>query len=313
MSSAIHLRTENLGKYYRQFKAVDNLSLDIPEGGIFGLLGPNGAGKSTTIMMICGLLKPSEGKVIFENSRGELVNSAEVRIGLCPQENIIWSRLSCMEQLVFTGQLYGLKTVFLKKYASDLLEKLGLSDKKNKLAQELSGGIKRRLNLALAIIHDPDIVILDEPETGLDPQSRVLVREFIRELGRSKTIILTTHNMDEAERLSDRVAIIDYGKLLVLDTVQNLKNSIDKGDFLEMKVSGDKNNLGTAIEKITRLGGKLSQSGNFLQYQAHDALSAAGVIREILKKHNIEYSDFHLRETSLEDVFMFHTGRSLRE
>jgi ABC-2 type transport system ATP-binding protein len=305
MAEEIHLRTSNLSKQFKNVLAVDKLTLKVPRGGIFGFLGPNGAGKSTTILMICGLLKPTEGEVVIEKG---------CRIGLCPQENIFWSKLSCMEQLVFTGQIYGIKSRFVKKQADALLGKLGLLEKKHTLAQNLSGGMKRRLNLALALIHDPEILVLDEPETGLDPQSRVMVRDYIKELSKSKTVILTTHNMDEAERLADNVAIIDFGKLLVLDTVANLKHSIGDGDILEMSLQEpDEKQLQKAKTEIILLGGKLSYSGHLLSYQSREALSQAGVIREILKQNRIIYMDFHLRETTLEDVFIYHTGRKLRE
>lgn len=305
MSAEIFIRTVNLCKNFGNIKAVNELSLEIPAGGIFGLLGPNGAGKSTTILMICGLLKPSSGEVKIKKGS---------RIGLCPQENIIWTKLTCLEQLIFTANIYGIKTVQAKSTASLLLQKLGLHEKGHSLAQGLSGGMKRRLNLALALIHDPDILVLDEPETGLDPQSRVLVREYIKELSKSKTVILTTHNMDEAERLADKIAVIDYGRLILLDTVANLKQSIGEGDIIELNITDPVEELlQEAVIQIGKLGGKLTLKGTTLKYQAHDALSQAGAIREILKLNQIKYSDFRFRETTLEDVFIYHTGRNLRE
>jgi ABC-2 type transport system ATP-binding protein len=214
------IKVNNLQKNYGGFLAVDNLSFDVFKHEIFGLLGPNGAGKTTAINMICGLLPPSGGTITFANDRDR-----KSLIGYCSQENIFYPKLTCLEQLLFTGKMYGLSAELLRKRALELLDLLGLNKKARVRAAKLSGGMKRRLNICLALIHNPEILILDEPEAGLDPQSRILVREFIKAYGNEKTIILTTHNMDEADRLADRIAIIDYGKLLLLDTPQNLKKN----------------------------------------------------------------------------------------
>ena len=146
------------------------------------------------------------------------IRACRRRIGLCPQELVIWETLTCLEQLVFVGTQYDLARGEARRRALELLDILGLSDKANKLAKTLSGGMKRRLNLALALVHDPELLVLDEPQAGLDPQSRILVREYIRSLAEEKTVLLTTHEMDEADRLAERIGIIDHGQLLVLDT-----------------------------------------------------------------------------------------------
>jgi len=230
------IKVERLKKRYSEFTAVDGISFDISRNEIFGLLGPNGAGKTTTISMICGLLPISEGEITFANCNGKNKKSI---IGYCPQENIFYPKLTCLEQLLFIGQMHGLPLKKAKLRAIELLNLLGLTDKTHVRASNLSGGMKRRLNICLAFIHDPEILILDEPEAGLDPQSTILVRDFIKTYSKQKTVILTTHNMDEAERLSDRVAIIDHGKLLLLDTPQNLKRTVSEGDILEL---GKRNN-----------------------------------------------------------------------
>ena len=164
------------------------------------------------------------------------LTSLEARrsVGVCPQEIVLWEKMTCMEQLCFVGRMYGLSASQSNQSSERLLAALDLSEKRNKLARTLSGGLQRRMNLALALVHDPQVVILDEPEAGLDPQSRLRVRELVRSLAKEKTIIMTTHNMDEAERLADRVAIIDHGHLLVLDTPASLKASSAKGTFLKL-------------------------------------------------------------------------------
>ena len=192
------LRAENLTKRYGDLLAVDRLSLEVRGGEILGFLGPNGAGKTTAIGMMCGLLRPDAGETFI---RGRPVRGGDpealARVGLAPQSVILWPKLTCLEQLEFIGEMYGMPRPDARRRGRELLETVGLAEKTNKLARTLSGGMQRRLNLVLALVHDPEIVILDEPEAGLDPQGRVLVRDYIRSLARErgKTVILTTHNM----------------------------------------------------------------------------------------------------------------------
>lgn len=217
------LTVRNLSKSFGPLRAVDALSFQVEPGEVFGFLGPNGAGKTTTISMVCGLLPPDGGAIELDGA--DLAKEPDRRraLGYCPQSLVIWERLTCLEQLELVGRLYGLTRAAVRARAEVLLADLGLSDKARAQARTLSGGMQRRLNVALALVHDPEVVVLDEPEAGLDPQSRVLVRDYVRKLASKKTVVLTTHNMDEAERMSDRVAIIDHGKLLVLDTPAALR------------------------------------------------------------------------------------------
>src|SRR5512136_932226 len=237
--SPVVLQVEGLTKRYGAVAAVKNLSLAVNEGEVFGFLGPNGAGKTTSINMLCGLLKPDAGRVLIH---GQPIADGDVnlraRVGVCPQNIVVWERLTCLEQLQFIGEMYGLPGGLARARGTQLLDQLALSEKRNQQARTLSGGMRRRLSLALALVHDPEIVVLDEPEAGLDPQSRLKVRNFIRSLARRKTIILTTHNMDEAERVADRIAIIDRGELRVLDTPDALKRSVGEGDVLEIALNG---------------------------------------------------------------------------
>jgi len=223
MSDAV-LHIEGLTKRYGTVLAVDRLALDVRRGEILGFLGPNGAGKTTTLKMMCGLLRPDEGGIevngrpLNAGRRGGLAS-----IGVAPQNIVIWETLTCREQLEFMGRMYGLPLALARDRARRLLVVFGLEEKARRLGRTLSGGMQRRLNIALALVHDPEILFLDEPQAGLDPQSRVLVREYIRSLRGRMTVIVTTHDMEEAEKLSDRVCIIDHGKLLDLDTVEGLK------------------------------------------------------------------------------------------
>jgi len=309
------LTVSSLTKSYGDLIAVKDLSLDIFRGEIFGFLGPNGAGKTTTISMICGLLESDSGEIwINDQSLKKNYRECKRLMGLCPQDLILWESLTCLEQLEFMARLYDVKRDSARRRALELLGILGLDKKKNKLAKTLSGGMKRRLNIALSLVHDPQILILDEPQAGLDPQSRVLVREYIQSLAKKITVILTTHDMDEADRLAERIAIIDHGQLLVLDTPENLKNQIGEGDILEIRISDDKE------EEINRLRQSLPGNLSHLDYQKgiirlvgvniSDVLPA---LLEKFRRSNLKIEDMTIRKKTLEDVFIALTGRRLRE
>lgn len=304
----IALETRHLTKRFGALTAVDDLSLEIRAGEIFGFLGPNGAGKTTSIQMMCGLLRPDSGQVFLGGkpfSNGD--PALRARIGVCPQENILWDKLTCLEQLEFIGEAYGVRRQEARQRGLVLLESLGLARKAHETAGKLSGGMKRRLNLSLALVHNPDIVILDEPEAGLDPQSRVLARDYIRSLAQIKTVILTTHNMDEAERLADRVAIIDHGKLLVCDTPEALKRSLGEGDVLEMEAGED------ALPLAREVFGDVSMTNHTLTARGRGLIEKLPALLEKLRVANVSHSEIRLRSNTLEDVFLNLTGRRLRE
>lgn len=302
----------HLSKSFGDLVAVDDLSLTINQGEILGFLGPNGAGKTTSIRMLCGLLEPDSGKILWDGG----ANTPGSDVGLCPQENIYWPRLTCVEQLIFAGETYGIARNILKSKAIELLESLGLLEKQDQRAEQLSGGMKRRLNIALALIHDPPVLILDEPEAGLDPQSRVLIRELIRSLAREKTIILTTHNMDEAERLADRVAIIDHGKLLRVDSVENLKQLTGAGDLVEIELQQtypSEQALTKALSLHLGEGCQVSWIDKRLQIRSEGILTRIATITHFLEHQNLVIAGMQLRRNTLEDVFIHLTGRGLRE
>jgi ABC-2 type transport system ATP-binding protein len=332
--SEIVLQTQHLTKRYGSLTAVDDLSLEVYDGEVFGFLGPNGAGKTTAINLICGLLKPDAGQVFIHgkpvSGAGVQDSGTEVRarVGFCPQNTILWDRLTCLEQLEFIGEMYNLPRKQARMRGSELLEILGLAEKRQRLASTLSGGMKRRLNLAMALVHDPELVVLDEPEAGLDPQSRVLVREYIKSLttekdAHAKTVILTTHNMDEADRMADRVAIIDHGKLLVLDTPAALKQRLGQGDTVEIKLENglaDSPAESSASEAKARLAlqdiasdVKLESQADILHVRALHALGRLADILQALTAAGFHPGEVSLRANTLEDVFIQLTGRRLRE
>jgi ABC-2 type transport system ATP-binding protein len=315
-SDTVAIQVKNLTKYYGDLKAVDGLSLEIRKGEVFGLLGPNGAGKTTSINMICGLLNPDEGEVFINGNKISRGGAGVIRskVGVCPQNIIIWPKLTCFEQLVFMARMYDVPVAIARQRADNLLNRLELQEKRNKLAHTLSGGMQRRLNILLALVHDPELVIFDEPEAGLDPQSRLLVRDFIISTAKEKTVIFTTHNMDEAERVSDRIAIIDRGKLLRLDTVDNLKKSIGEGDIMELATKfQDEIKLSNAIKTIEQKNMNVTRTGERLIIKSRNLVEQIPVIYKILEAENIQISEMNIRENSLEDVFIHLTGRSLRQ
>ncbi len=217
------LKLDRLCKSFGDNVAVDGLSLEIPSGEVFGLLGPNGAGKTTTVNMVVGLLQPDGGSVNLDNGGSPVNPSVRAKIGVAPQALALYDELTGEENLTFFGKLQGLRGGKLAERVRWSLEFVGLLDRQSDRVKTYSGGMKRRLNLAVAVLHDPPLLLLDEPTVGVDPQSRNAIFENILALNdEGRTIIYTTHYMEEAQRLCDRVGIIDHGKLLALDSVDAL-------------------------------------------------------------------------------------------
>jgi ABC-2 type transport system ATP-binding protein len=308
------IETQDITREFDGFKAVDGLSLQIKKGEVFGFLGPNGAGKTTSINMMVGLLKPTSGRVIIDGQ--DMGKFDKASIGVCPQELVLWDHLTCQESLKLIGDMYEVPKDVLKQRVDQLLEDLFLTDKANTLVKNLSGGMKRRLNLAMAVVHEPEIVVLDEPSEGLDPQSRRVLWRYIRSLrdDDGKTVILTTHLMDEADRLSDRVAIIDHGKLLLLDTPENLKKEIGEGDVVEITLSDPKMNL-DVIDKLKNVENLMSvlEVDGVINLRALNAMSKLPHIMENIEKAGVHVADLSVRQNTLEDVFIDLTGSRLRE
>jgi ABC-2 type transport system ATP-binding protein len=236
------IKMEHLGKEYQDVTALDNLSLQVCKGELFGLLGPNGAGKTTTINILCGLLKPSGGEAsICGYDVQKDVSKAKELIGVCIQETAIYPYLTGAENIDLFGNLHTMDKTTLKARRNMLINKMGLFEDAKRRAAKYSGGMKRRLSLILALIHDPQVIFLDEPTVAMDPQSRHAVWGFIQELKtQNKTIILTTHYMEEAEALCDRVGIIDHGKLIALGTPKELiqKNNVKNLEEVFIQFTG---------------------------------------------------------------------------
>ena len=307
---------ENLTKVYSNgTKAVDDLNLKVRKEELLGFLGPNGAGKTTTIKMIAGLLKPTSGRIIIAGE--ELRNGSseyKMKIGVIPQETVIWDNLTVEENAMLMGRMYDLSRSYLKERVKFLLEELMLYEHRKKLGAQLSGGMKRRLNLIMGIVHDPEIIICDEPSVGMDPQSRNILWEYLKNLVKKekKTMILTTHFMEEADKLSDRIAIIDHGKLLILDTPENLKKTVGDGDTVILKLENNARfdfKVLKDIDDVLEIYGHNSE----IRLRVKNAINNLPKILDILEQANIKPNDIKIRMNTLEDVFLALTGRELRE
>ena len=311
------IRVENIERRFGEVRAVDDLSFDVARGEILGFLGPNGAGKTTTIRMMTGALRPDAGRVFLGASEVRNGSRAVKRqIGLCPQETVLWERLTCVENLALIGSMYEVDRGTLRTRSAELLELLGLNEKARTRAKHLSGGMKKRLNLAMALVHDPEIVVLDEPITGLDPHSRLRVSETIRDLCREggKTVVLSTHLMEVAEALSDRIAIVDHGKLLVHDRLEALKSTLGGGDVVELSLEDPKKSEAavSVVERLNGVEGIAVRDGR-IRFQA---LGAVGMLPELISRLEgvgATIENLSLRPNTLEDVFISLTGRGLRD
>jgi ABC-2 type transport system ATP-binding protein len=264
--------------------------------------------------MMVGLLKPSSGRVIVDGTDVDRIERGI--IGICPQELVLWDNLSCRENLELMGDMYEVPKNVLNQRVQKLLDDLFLTDKANTLVSKLSGGMKRRLNLALAVIHEPEVVVLDEPSEGLDPQSRRVLWNYIRAMRdeEGKTVILTTHLMDEADKLSDRIAIVDHGKLLRLDTPENLKKEIGEGDVVDMKLSDPSRNQ-ELINRLTNLEDVLSvvEVDGRIKLRALNAVGKLQKAMAMVEELGIRVEDLSVHQNTLEDVFIELTGTGLRE
>jgi ABC-2 type transport system ATP-binding protein len=311
------IETEHLKMIYPDgTEAVVDLSIKVRKGEVFGFLGPNGAGKTTSLNMMVGLLKPTKGRTLID---GEEVKPwsriVKEKLGICPQETVLWNDLTCYENLKILADLYEVPNETGQASAEKLLEDLQLTEKRDTLAKALSGGMKRRLNLAMSLIHEPEILLLDEPSPGLDPQTRRVLWDYIAGLpAKGHTLILTTHDMDEADYLSNRVAIIDHGKLLVLDRPEKLKASVGEGDVLEMAFE-ENADLEKAAADFGSRDDVLSAtvSGGRVVIRVLDAMSRLPELFTFVKDHGSEILDVRYRGNTLEDVFIDLTGRALRE
>lgn len=308
------LRADGLEKRFGDLKAVDGVSFEISHGETFGLLGPNGAGKTTSISIIAGLLESDGGSVTVG---GESITTSSTRgkgsIGLVPQELAIYPDLTAEENLFFFGRLYGMSGSDLEKRVDEVLEVVGLDDRRSDLTKEYSGGMKRRLNIGIGLLHKPQLLILDEPTVGVDPQSRNAILESVENLsGEGMAVLYTTHYMEEAERLCDRVAIIDEGKIKAEGTRRELVSMVGQKDRIRVDGGGD---IDGAVDRVREIDGvtDVSRSDGGLDVLA---VNASGILPEILSSvtaAGASISGVEVEEPNLEAVFLHLTGKALRD
>ncbi|MFX1384963.1 MAG: ABC transporter ATP-binding protein [Promethearchaeota archaeon] len=314
MSIAIEIN--QLKKYFGEIHAVDGIDLQIPIGSLFGFLGPNGAGKTTTISMLSTILPPTSGSASILGL--DLIkDSKKIKelIGVCPQEIVLYERLTARENIYLIAQMHGLRKADYKEKTDDLLGKMNLLERANDKVKKFSGGMRRRVNVLMAVIHDPEIIFFDEPSAGLDPQSRRVTWDFIKDFQKKKsTIILTTHNMEEADDLSDELVIIDNGKIIAQGTPEELKGRLGEGDVIEFKVRDiDRDKRDDIISRIKKLDfirwiKKIGKGRIIL-----NGLDGLRKISDIIDTVQVQMLDISIRKNTLEDVFLDLTGRRLRD
>jgi ABC-2 type transport system ATP-binding protein len=324
----------DLRKVYDTLTAVDGISFDIKRGEIFGLLGPNGAGKTTTISMLAGILPPTGGEIVVDGHDASQAGMAVKRaIGVVPQELAVYPKLTGKENLDFFGELYGIRKSDLTRRTSQMLELVGLSDRAGSRAETYSGGMKRRLNLAIGLMHNPRLLLLDEPTVGVDPQSRNHIFEGVRALNQQGlTILYTSHYMEEVEALCDRVGIMDGGKLVACDTVPNLIAGLG-GAVIEIGVDSlvpteeQMNQLRsmryaesvdfvptvlTETDSVDSLTGVMG-GANLLRIRARQVDQALPELIAALYEVKISLRSLNIQQPNLETVFLALTGKSLRD
>jgi len=307
------IKTENLTKKFNGFTAVDNISFTVNKGEVFGFLGPNGAGKTTTIKMLITLLNPTNGNAeIAGYNIYKQKNQVRKNIGVVFQEPALDELLTGKENLDYHARMYGLDKEKRNERINEVLKLVDLEDKKDLLVKTYSGGMKRRLEIARGLMHFPNILFLDEPTLGLDSQTRRAIWDYIKQMNEKEgtTIFLTTHYMDEADFLCDRVGIIDRGKILVIDTNSNLKNSVGK-DVITLSCT-DMNKLIKRLEKESWVK-QIKKFDTFLTVGAQKGEERIPEIIEIAQTLDIKIKSISVRKPTLDDVFLSFTGRSIPE
>ena len=292
--------------------ALDSLDLDIRAGEFFGLLGPNGAGKTTAIGILTTRILPTSGKATVAGA-DVVEDSARVRqtIGVVPQRPNADLSLNVLENLQFHAAYFGISFDVATKRAYELLERLGLADKAGSKMSVMSGGQQQRLMIVRALMHEPDIIFLDEPTVGLDPQARLDLWEILRDLHkRGRTIVMTTHYMDEADRLCDRLAIVDRGKLLALDTPRTLKSKAPGGTLIELVLDGDSAPAGVIAETIAGIS-RVEAANGLLRVHSSRGGQTLPALIEAAESSGRTVTDIHLLQPSLETLFVSLTGRKL--
>jgi ABC-2 type transport system ATP-binding protein len=315
MSSLI-LKVNNLVKRYGDFTAVKGISFDIKEGEIFSLLGPNGAGKTTTISMLSTLYMPTSGDAtIGGHSITKEPMAVKQVIGVVPQEIALYEDLTARENLIFWGQMYGLSGEALSSRVDEVLEQIGLTDKANNRVKTYSGGMKRRVNIGVGLLHKPRLLFMDEPTVGIDPQSRRAILDTVQHLNQQgMTVLYTTHYMEEAQELSDRVGIIDHGELIAIGTQRELTQRVGQTETLVLHIgeNDDPQALATSLNGVENVLEAIA-SDHEVSIVTHEAEEVLASVVTKANERGIKIHSIDIREPNLEAVFLQLTGRALRD
>lgn len=309
------LQVDDLRKKFKNTTAVDGVNLFLDKGESVGLLGPNGAGKSTTISMISTLLRPTGGEINFKGVN-VLKKPEAIRpvLGVVPQEIALYEELTALENMKFFGRTYGLSGNKLKNKVDEVLELVGLTDRGKDRVKEFSGGMKRRINIGVALMHDPELLIMDEPTVGIDPQSRNYILEMVRELNLSKniTILYTSHYMEEVEKLCDRVYIMDHGQIIASGTKEELKSILSSEEALLIEVHEKSANFINKLSVHPLIQQVVEENGGYKVITAKGGDIFLDIFN-LAKSSQVKIRGVHVQTPTLEDVFLHLTGRRLRD
>jgi ABC-2 type transport system ATP-binding protein len=313
MNAAVDVRA--LTKRFGDFTAVNAISFTVRPGEIFGLLGPNGAGKSTLIRMLTTLMAPTAGSAAVGGA--DIVRQSDVvrrTIGVIPQALTSDPELSVEENLVIFARLYGVPRDRRKRLIAELLEAVQLTEWRDKPVRQLSGGMRRRVEIARGLVHEPRIFFLDEPTTGLDPVSRTAVWEMLQRIkaARALTVIVTTHYMDEADKLCDRIAIVDHGKLVALDSPLNLKAAIPGKNVIEVSFTGEPADWRARLERLPAVD-NLTGERNVFRIASSNGPATTTAVMTLAAESDVAVRSLAVHSTTLDDVFVHFTGRDLRD
>lgn len=306
------LEVNNLNKSYNSHQALNGVSFKLEKGQFYGLLGPNGAGKTTTISIISTLISPDNGYVAINGIKiSDNVQASKQLIGLVPQEIALYQELTAWDNLMFWGSLYEIPKAELKLRADEILTLFGLSDRKNEKIKNYSGGMKRRINIASALLHRPELLILDEPTVGIDPQSRNLIFEVLQRLHKQGlTILYTTHYMEEAEKLCDKVGIIDHGKLLMEGSVEALRKQSGMNECIITEFSNLTTDGIESLKKVYNI--ELLEEGK-LKLVMNSPEISMGKWVGYCQDNGLDISALEVQKVTLESVFLHLTGKALRD